>query len=324
MPHDGFEIGVPRLPAELALRALARRAQLGRVALAARRRLPGDRPSDHAAHRVDHALHRVCRPSADIVRCRRGAAFERRERPQVRIRQVADVNVVPQAGSVGRRIVLAEHLQRRAAVGRPNRQRDEMDLGIVVFADLAARVRTGRVEIAQGDPPQSVRALEMRQRPLDRELGFAVRVGRMLFEGLDNRHRRRLAIDRAGRRKDESTNAGQAHGVEHRERSGDVVVVVLERPVHRLVHDEPGGKVHHRVGLMLLERASNLVGIVDVRPRERDAGGNGFGVPLADRSSTTATACPASTRARTAWLPTYPAPPVTTTRANAISRWRST
>src|SRR5262245_28271285 len=33
------------------------------------------------------------------------------------------------------------------------------------------------------------------------------------------------------------------------------------------------------------------------------------------RSSMTATACPASTNARTAWLPTYPAPPVTTTRA---------
>ena len=54
-----------------------------------------------------------------------------------------------------------------------------MNLGIVVFADRAVRVRAGRVEIAQRDPSQAVRALEMRKRPLHGQLGVPVRVDRL-------------------------------------------------------------------------------------------------------------------------------------------------
>ena len=62
----------------------------------------------------------MCRPCADIVCRRRSAAFERSQRPQVRVGQVADVNVVPKTGAVGSRVILAKDLQRRSAIGRTN------------------------------------------------------------------------------------------------------------------------------------------------------------------------------------------------------------
>ena len=72
-----------------------------------------------------------------------------------------------------------------------------MNLGIVVLANLSARVRTRSVEVAQPDPAKAERALEMWQRPLDREFRLTVRVGWMLLEGLDDGHRRRLTVHRA-------------------------------------------------------------------------------------------------------------------------------
>src|SRR4029453_6373336 len=153
----------------------------------------------------------MCRPSADIVRRRRSAAFERGQRPKMRVSQVADVNVVPEAGAIGGRVILTEYFERRPAVRGANGQRNQMDLRIVVFANLSARVGTRGVEVAQRDPLQSERALEMWQRPLDREFRFTVRVGGMLLERLDDWHRRRLTVNRAGRGEHESANAGRSH-----------------------------------------------------------------------------------------------------------------
>ena len=103
---------------------------------------------------------------------------ERVERAHVRIGQVAHVNVVAQAGAVGRRIVVAEHLQRPPAGRRFDRARNQVDLGLVVLADRAVGMRARGIEVAQRDPAQAVRALDMRQRALDRQLGLAVGVDR--------------------------------------------------------------------------------------------------------------------------------------------------
>ena len=48
----------------------------------------------------------------------------------------------------------------------------------MILAELAVRIGAGRVEVPQRDRADAVRALEVRQRALDRELGLAVRVDR--------------------------------------------------------------------------------------------------------------------------------------------------
>ena len=91
--------------------AIARRVQRRRIARPPRRRRPPHRLPHDAADRVDHLLDRMRPPGAGVVGTGSRAALERRQRAHVRVRQIAHVNVVAQTGAVGRRIVLAEHLQ---------------------------------------------------------------------------------------------------------------------------------------------------------------------------------------------------------------------
>jgi len=63
---------------------------------------------------------------------------ERLERQDVGIREVGDVDVIAQAGAVGRRVVVAEDRQVRSAVSGVDRPRNQVDLRIVILAELAA------------------------------------------------------------------------------------------------------------------------------------------------------------------------------------------
>src|SRR5215212_1509903 len=108
---DDLEIGISRPPPQFMLRAVTGCIEYRRISRAARRRLPGHRPPDDTADGVDHGLDRVWRAGADVVGVRRGAALERFEGADMRLGEVADVDVVPQAGAVRRRVVLAEYLQ---------------------------------------------------------------------------------------------------------------------------------------------------------------------------------------------------------------------
>ena len=78
---------------------------------------------------------------------------------QVRLGQVRHVHVIADTGAVRRRIVGAEHQQRRPASQRGiDRQRNEMRLRIVVLAQPPGRIRPGGVEVAQHAAAQSVDA----------------------------------------------------------------------------------------------------------------------------------------------------------------------
>src|SRR5688572_2186917 len=112
MPDDDLKVGVLRPPPQLTLRAVTGCIEYRRISRTARRRLPGHRVADHLPDRLDHRLHRVRRAGADVEGAGGSATVERREGPDVRRGQIADVDVIAQAGAVGRRIVLAEDLER--------------------------------------------------------------------------------------------------------------------------------------------------------------------------------------------------------------------
>ena len=62
------------------------------------------------------------------------------------------MHVVANRRAVGRRVVGAHHLERPAgAECRADRERQRVRFRFVAFADLAVRVRAGRVEVAQRD-----------------------------------------------------------------------------------------------------------------------------------------------------------------------------
>ena len=83
------------------------------------------------------------------------------------------------------------------------RARNEVDLRVVVLAERAVRIGAGGVEIAQPDRADAVGPLEMRQRPLDRQLGLAVGVDRPLRMRFVDR---RLAARRKVAHVDEKMN----------------------------------------------------------------------------------------------------------------------
>ena len=78
------------------------------------------------------------------------------------IREVGHVNVVAKTGAVRRRIVVPEHAQSGPARRRFERAGNEVDLGLMVFAQFAVGIRAGGVEVPQRRPPQADGALEMR------------------------------------------------------------------------------------------------------------------------------------------------------------------
>ena len=85
-------------------------------------------------------------PAAEVV-----------ERLDVGIGQIVDVDVVADARAVGRGIVVAEHLHRRALAQRClHHQRDEVERLPPVLADAAVGAGAGGVEVAQADRAQAV------------------------------------------------------------------------------------------------------------------------------------------------------------------------
>ena len=76
----------------------------------------------------------------------------------MRLRQVEDVDVIADAGAVGRRIIRAENLALRLLAERDLQHvRNQMRLDAMMFAEFFARA--GGVEVAEGDELQPVNLL---------------------------------------------------------------------------------------------------------------------------------------------------------------------
>ena len=154
------------------------------------------------------------------------------------------MHVIAKAGAIRRRIVLPEHVERRPALRRLERPGNDMDLGGMIFAQLAVRVGPGRVEIPQTDRPDAIGPLEVRERVLNRQLRLAVGVDRVVGVGLADGCLDRLAVGRTRRGKHEMTAAFGRHRLERPQRADDVIAVVAGRIRHRVRNDEPRREMH--------------------------------------------------------------------------------
>jgi hypothetical protein len=229
-----------RPPAEQPLELASVGDELGRVAGAPRRLVARDGQAAHALDGLDDGAHGVSAPRADVGGEALAATPEVPEREQVRAREVDDVHVVAHGRAVGRRVVGAEELQRRAARRRRDRERDEVALGRVVLAELAVRVGARGVEVAQRGPAQAVGVAVPVQHALDEELRVAVRVERQQRVVLGDGHLGGAAVDGRRRREHDVAHAVRDHGVEQVQRAHEVVAEVLARVAHGLAHLDAG------------------------------------------------------------------------------------
>jgi hypothetical protein len=141
----------------------------------------------------------------------------------------------------------------------------------VILAERAVRIGAGRVEVAQRDRPQAVGPLEVRQRPLDRELRLAVGVDRALRMRFGDRRLDRIAERGRGGREDEVLDPGLRGRAQHREGAADVVLVITGGIADRIADRQPGGEVHDRVHAVRADDLGEPRGVGDGAVLERRA-----------------------------------------------------
>ena len=98
------------------------------------------------------------------------------------------MNEVALAGPIIRRIISSEDRERRAVSGRGiDGERDQMRLRIVTLGQIAVRVRTGGVEVAQHGDAQTFGRERIRENLLASELRAPVWVDWALRRAFCNR-----------------------------------------------------------------------------------------------------------------------------------------
>ena len=114
-----------------------------------------------------------------------------------------------------------------------------------------------------------MRYAKVGEHALDHLLGRTVRVDRRLWMILGDRNRLRIAVGRAGARKHNLVDRMSLHRTQQRQRTGDVVAIVLPGIGDRFAHVSVSGKVHHRIRPMLGEDPVHACAVADVRHFER-------------------------------------------------------
>src|SRR3984885_15770696 len=150
------------------------------------------------ARRFDHFPHTESLPVPDVV-VQAGARAERLQGQDVRIGQVADVNIVADAGAIRRRIVLAEDLDALSAPqGYVEDQRDEVRFRLMRLT--ASLYRACDVEITEAGIAQTVDSVHPRQHVLYQPLALAIGIGLRQCGVLLDRRALRLTVNSGGGR----------------------------------------------------------------------------------------------------------------------------
>ena len=130
-----------------------------------------------------------------------------------------------------------------------------MRLRAVVLADFTVSIGTGRIEVAQRRPLQSVRRAVPVQHLFDEQLGLAVRVHGPLWVIFGDWHHIGNAIGGTGRGEHDAPHVRLMHGIQQIQGAGDVIAEILARIRHRLAHIGEGGEVDHGVDGILAQSA---------------------------------------------------------------------
>jgi hypothetical protein len=285
---DVVDLGILRVPAKFGDGFFTGGDEECGVAGAAGADLDRDGVAGDAADGVDDLLDGESSAVAEVINepalgC--GFRFEGIEGQDVRGGQVADVDVVADAGAVWGGVIVAEDFDGLAAAeGDVEDERDEMRLGLVGFAagdDARAVLRfrsAGDIEIAQRGGAKAVSAVEPTEHLLDQELGFAIGVGGAEGGAFRDGNGFRLAVYGGCRAENKTLRSATENGFEQGERGGGVIAEVGFRGFHRFAGFNEGGEVEDAVvrcpiGGCGAEKAfdDRLLGYVGLN--EIDAGG---------------------------------------------------
>ncbi|MNV59600.1 hypothetical protein D3C71_1520310 [compost metagenome] len=173
----------------------------------------------------------------------------------MRVRQIAHMDVIPDAGAIFRRIVFAEDGDALALLqGSLEHERNQMAFGTVVFTDLAAYMGACGVEIAKRHIFDAQHLIEPGHHPLHRQLRLPVYIGRLSAVRFFNRHLLRFPVSGCCRREDDLVHARLLHAFEQALSAIHIVVVVFDRVLHALANQRAGREMNDRVDVVLGEQ----------------------------------------------------------------------
>ena len=185
------------------------------------------------------------------------------------------IYIVPQAGAVRSRIVVAEDRQALSlADGRLRDERHEVVRHSArQLADKGGRVGSDRVEIAESYALDArIGTDRVTQDVLADLLGVAVRGGRALAWRFF-RHRKivRLTVDGGGRAEKHIAAALAVGDIDYVDEREEIVAIVFERIRDRLPYSLVGGEMDHGVYLVVVEEPLHGGEVAEVHLHERRA-----------------------------------------------------
>jgi hypothetical protein len=255
---DFVDLGVIGLPTQFCDGFFAAGDEECRVAGSAGAEFYRDGVSGNAADGVDNLFYGEAGSVAEVIDeplLGGAVGFESFEGEEMGVGQIADVDVVADAGAVVGGVVVAEDLDGGAAAeGYVEDERNEMRLGFVGFAsvdDSAAGCAdfggAGYVEIPKRGGAQAVNPVKPAKHVFDEELGFAVGVGGAKGCGFGDRNGFRFAVDGGCGAENNALRAGCEDGFEQGE-SGSCVVAEVDFGVfHRFASFDECGEVQDAV-----------------------------------------------------------------------------
>src|SRR5260370_23542580 len=179
-----------------------------------------------------------------------GDAFDLLESAEVGMGNIEDVDVIADAGSVGRGVVRAEDIGvRQAAGGGIEDAGNDVSFDAMMLAAFLGG--SSGVEIAEGDVVESGIELVIGENLFEYELGFSVGVDGRLAMVFGNRNDFGFAISGGGGRKNELLDAVAGDGIEQVHTAGDVGGVENTGLADGFCDEGLGGEVHDRVHFVL-------------------------------------------------------------------------
>ena len=183
--------------------------------------------------------------------------------------QIHHVDVVADAGAIGRGIVVAEHAQLLAAADGHLRDVGHEVVGdtLGIFADLAADVCAHGIEVAQQHhAPLRIGSGDVAEDDLAHVLRPAVGVGAVAGLGaLGERHLVVAGVHRGGGGEDNALAAVLLHDAAQGEGRVEVVVVIHHGLCHRLAHGLEAGEVDDTVDVVCFKDGAELGLITEIQ-----------------------------------------------------------
>src|SRR5467141_3886755 len=174
------------------------------------------------------------------------------KRANMGIGDIEHVDVITDAGSVGRGVVSTKDIDvRQGAGGGIENARNEMSFHAMMFAALFGGA--GGIEIAEGHVVEYGVGFVIRQNPFENELGFSVRIDRRFPMVFGNGNDFRLTVSGGSGRENEFFHAVASDGIEQIHAAGHVGGIENTGLANGFGYESFRGEVHHGVNFVLRE-----------------------------------------------------------------------